>query len=66
MGLGADGHFFGSANMHGLMRRRAWNSSQTGHGLRRKRSLWNVPGLQTDARAPPKWRFCEGHMYGYS
>eukprot|EP00974_Lingulodinium_polyedra_P087426 8474107-Lingulodinium_polyedra.AAC.1 len=40
------------------------DSSQTGHGLKCRRSSWNVSGLsprvQTDARAVPKSRFCEG------
>eukprot|EP00974_Lingulodinium_polyedra_P043454 4172665-Lingulodinium_polyedra.AAC.1 len=43
------------------------DSSQTGHGLKCRRSSCNVSGLlscvQTDARAPPTWQFCEGHLY---
>eukprot|EP00974_Lingulodinium_polyedra_P102129 9889619-Lingulodinium_polyedra.AAC.1 len=44
MGLGADGHFFGSTNIHGLTRRQAW--------IRRRRDMdSNADGLRATYRA---------------
>ena len=41
--LGADGHFFGSGNIHGLRRRRAW--------MRRRRDM----DADADARRGASW-----------
>ena len=73
MDADADRHGFRCRRAHLWIWQHTWTKvqsgmdpTQTGHGRRRRRLLWNVLGLfprvQTDARSSPKWRFCEGHL----